>query len=133
MNSQTFSVNNALHNIGFLIMALQTFLDSLAESPETIDFKDTMAVIDQHYHFTPCAFRNGDQENESGQNSGSCKLFAFAKLNKLTQQQTLNCFGQYYRQDVLLNPEGTDHQNIRNFINSSWDGISFDNSPLKPI
>ncbi|MFT7372696.1 MAG: hypothetical protein ACI9T9_001383 [Oleiphilaceae bacterium] len=114
-------------------MTLQNFLDTLAHSPETIDFNDTMAVIDCHYTFSPCAFRNGQERNEAGQNSGSCKLFAFAKLNKLKQQHTLDCFGQYYRNDVLTKPEGTDHQNIRNFIATGWDGIHFEDSPLKPI
>lgn len=114
-------------------MTLQKFLDTLAKSPETIDFNDTMTVIDNFYTFTPCAFRNGQEQNNAGQNSGSCKLFAFAQLNKLTQQQTLDCFGQYYRNDVLAKPEGTDHQNIRNFMVTSWDGIRFEDSPLKPI
>jgi len=114
-------------------MTVEVFLTTLAQSPESIDFNDTMAVIDTHYVFTPCAFRNGQQQNESGKNSGSCKLFAFAKLHTLDQQQTLDCFGQYYRNDVLSNPEGTDHQNIRNFMVTSWDGILFDGTPLKPI
>ena len=114
-------------------MTLKNFLNTLSQAPETIDFNDTMTVVDAHYTFTPCAVRNGDQQNDAGQNSGSCKLFAFAKLQKLNQQQTLNCFGQYYRNDVLANPEGTDHQNIRNFMITSWDGIHFDDSPLKPI
>jgi hypothetical protein len=114
-------------------MTVQAFLNTLAQTPETIDFNETMAVIDAHYDFTPCAFRNGQLRNESGQNSGSCKLFAFSKLHTLSQQQTLDCFGQYYRNDVLLNPEGTDHQNIRNFMNTSWDGIHFEGTALKPI
>jgi hypothetical protein len=33
--------------------------------------------------------------------------------------------------DVLKNPNGTDHQNIRNFIEFGWDGISFDGEALK--
>ena len=116
-----------------LAMTLKDFLSTLEQSPETIDFNDTMTVIDAHYSFTPTTFRNGNQHNEAGQNSGSCKLFALAKLNKFNQQQTLDCFGQYYRNDVLANPAGTDHQNIRNFISTSWDGISFDSEALKPI
>jgi len=31
----------------------------------------------------------------------------------------------------LKNPEGTDHQNIRNFMKSGWDGITFDQNALK--
>ena len=63
-----------------------------------------MAVIEAHYEFTPTAFKNGELMNELGQNSGSCKLFAFAQLQGLSPQQTLACFGTYYRDDVLKNP-----------------------------
>jgi len=113
-------------------MTLDIFLSTLEHSPETLDFTDTMAVIDTNYIFTPCTFSNGQQQNKAGQNSGSCKLFAFAKLLKLDQQQTLHCFGQYYR-DVLNTPEGEDHQNIRSFMVTGWQEISFDGAPLKGI
>jgi len=68
--------------------------------------------------------------NEAGQNSGSCKIFAFAQRHGLSQQQALACFGTYYRDDVLQNPNGTDHQNIRNFMDTGWPGIAFDGEPL---
>jgi hypothetical protein len=70
--------------------------------------------------------------NDAGKNNGSCKLFSFARLNKLSPQQTLHCFGAYYRDDVLKHPEGTDHQNIRNFIKTGWAGIEFSGSALTP-
>ena len=35
-------------------------------------------------------------------------------------------WGQYYR-DVLATPDGTDHQNIRNFMKNGWDGVDFYN------
>lgn len=89
-----------------------------------------MAVIEANYDFTPTTFKNGKTVNEAGQNSGSCKLFAFAQLQNLSVDQTLACFGQYYRNDVLKNPEGTDHQNIRNFISYGWEGISFEGTAL---
>lgn len=44
-------------------------------------------------------------------------------LHKLTKEQTLNGFGGYYREDVLKNPQGTDHEQIRNFMNHGWDGV----------
>lgn len=97
-----------------------------------ISFQEVIAYIDAHFDFTPTAFKNGDTYNEAGQNSGSCKVFSFAKLTGLSQQQTLNCFGDYYKKDVLQNPDGTDHQNIRNFIKYGWDGISFENQALQP-
>jgi hypothetical protein len=113
-------------------MALNTFLQRLNETPDSICFNETMALIDELYDFTPTAFRNGETHNEAGQNNGSCKLFSFAMLNNLTPQQTLTCFGDYYRKDVLGNPDGADHANIRNFMKTGWEGISFEGSALKP-
>jgi hypothetical protein len=39
-------------------------------------------------------------------------------------------FGTYYRNDVLANPTGTDHGNIRNFMLSGWSEIKFDSPAL---
>ncbi len=111
---------------------MQQFLQRLATAPDSIAFSDTIAMIDAHYDFTPTAFKNGDQQNEAGQNNGSCKVFSFARLHRLTPQQALFCFGSYYRDDVLKNPRGTDHQNIRNFIRAGWDGIVFQRDALTP-
>lgn len=113
-------------------MELNEFLQKLDAAPESIGFNDTIALIDALYDFTPTAFSNGATRNEAGQNNGSCKLFSFAKLQGLTPTQTLACFGDYYRKDVLGHPVGTDHQNIRNFIEHGWDGISFDGQALHP-
>ena len=106
------------------------FLEKLATQPESIEFTETMAVIDGHYEFTERAFTNGSQVNEAGQNSGSCKLFAFAQLHKLNQAQTLACFGGYYREHVLKHPDATDHQNIRQFMLHGWPGITFSKQAL---
>ncbi len=106
-------------------MELEVFITKLSQHPEQIEFSETMAVIDQHYTFTPTTFSNGNTINEANQNNGSCKIFAFGKLNKLSEQQTLACFGSYYRDDVVGNPDGDDHQNIRNFMVSGWNGIKF--------
>ncbi|RLA09142.1 MAG: hypothetical protein DRQ54_03605 [Gammaproteobacteria bacterium] len=56
--------------------------------------------------------------------SGFCKIFAFGLLNGLSDLQTLHCFGDYYRGDVLGNPAGAGHQNIRRFMQHGWSGIS---------
>ena len=109
---------------------MKQFLQTLETSPGSIAFSDTIAVIDAHYDFTPTAFCNGELQNQAGQNNGSCKVFSFARLHGLTRDQTLYCFGAYYRDDVLKHPEGTDHQNIRNFIKTGWEGISFDGNAL---
>lgn len=100
------------------------------QSPE-VRFEEIIAIVDEYFEFTPSAFTNGDLRNESGENSGSCKLFSVAKIMGLDEQQTLNAFGQYYRDDVLGNPEGDDHQNIRNFMKTGWAGIDFEQSALQ--
>ncbi|MDR6514229.1 HopJ type III effector protein [Chryseobacterium camelliae] len=104
--------------------------EQLKNAPETIQFKEFIAYIDEHYDFTPVKFTNGDTVNEAGQNNGSCKVFSFARLNSLSKEETLNLFGEFYREDVLKNPEGTDHQNIRNFMQYGWDGIAFEGEVL---
>ncbi|WP_419868325.1 HopJ type III effector protein [Chryseobacterium sp. CT-SW4] len=106
-------------------------LEQLENSPETIQFNDVIAYIDANYDFTPTQFKNGDTLNEAGQNNGSCKVFGFAKLNQLPAEKVLPLFGAFYREDVLKNPEGTDHQNIRNFMKYGWEGISFEGEALK--
>lgn len=106
-------------------------LEQLEKAPETIQFKKVIAYIDEHYDFTPTKFTNGNTINEANQNNGSCKVFSFAQLNNLAKENVLPLFGEYYREDVLKNPEGTDHQNIRNFMEFGWDGISFEGEALK--
>jgi hypothetical protein len=111
-------------------MTLNTFLAKLTASPNEIEFTDTMAVIEANYQFTPTQFANGNTINQVGDNNGSCKIFAFGLLQGLSEQQTLACFGAYYHDDVLNNPEGHDHQNIRNFMVSGWQGIVFEGQAL---
>lgn len=114
-------------------MNLQAFLQKLHQHPETVEFSDTLAAIEAAYAYTPTAFRNGEVNNAAGQNAGSCKIFAFARLQGLTEAQTLACFGRYYREDVLQHPDASDHQNIRNFMRSGWAGVSFEGEALKPL
>ncbi|UPQ75759.1 HopJ type III effector protein [Chryseobacterium nepalense] len=104
--------------------------EQLERSPEKIQFKEVIAFIDEHYDFTPTKFINGSTVNEAGQNNGSCKIFSFAQLNDLSKEETLNLFGEFYREDVLKNPDGADHQNIRNFMESGWEGVSFEGKAL---
>ena len=114
-------------------MSISEFLVALRSQPGQIAFADTMAVIESHYAFTPTRFTNGDAVNEAGTNSGSCKLFAFARLQGLSEQETLDCFGAFYREDVLQHPDATNHANIRNFMRTGWSGISFEGEPLTAL
>jgi hypothetical protein len=110
---------------------IDNFLNKVKQNPELITFQETIEVIDSNYSFTPTTFKNGNQLNNAGENNGSCKIFAFAKINNLEKEETLSLFGSYYFDDVLKNPDGNDHQNIRNFMTFGWDGISFDGEALE--
>lgn len=115
-------------------MTTNELLSLIKTQPENINFDDVIKVIENEYSYSPSRFSNGQGSdtiiNESGTNEGSCKIFAFAKLNQLTKQQTLGCFGKYYREDVLQHPKGNDHANIRNLISYSLENIQFDNIVL---
>ena len=108
----------------------ETLLAKLKDSPQQVQFKDVISVIETEYDFTPTDFSNGQQANAKNENNGSCKIFSFAALNQLTQEETLQLFGDFYRVDVLQNPTANDHQNIRQFMISGWKGITFQSPAL---
>ena len=115
-------------------MSLAPFLEKI-NNKQAIGFDETMTIIAENYLYEPTEFSNGLNENKivnpAGSNEGSCKIFAFAQLNQLDQQQTLSLFGDFYTLEVLNDLTGTSHQNIRNFIQYGWDGISFSQQALK--
>lgn len=111
-------------------MSIQELLEKIKSESQSLQFTEIIAFVDENYDFTPTKFTNGETTNEAGQNSGSCKLFSFAKMHGLTESETLACFGEYYRNDVLENPNGTDHQNIRNFMKFGWEGVKFEGEAL---
>ena len=117
-----------------LATTLDRLLELLKTNPEIIEFQDVMTTIAEHYNYTPVQFSNGAGEdlliNHAGENEGSCKIFAFAKLHGLSEEEALACFSKYYREDVLRHPEGKDHLNIRTFMKYGWHGIQFEAPPL---
>jgi len=112
-------------------MNLNDYLNKLKTTPESVSFEDTISTIEDNYDFTPSAFTNGNTQNDANENNGSCKIFFFAKEHQLPKELTLQCFGDYYRIDVLQNPNADDHQNIRNFMTSGWEAVSFESPALK--
>ena len=99
-------------------------------NPDAVEFNDVINVIESTYTYTPTRFTNGSVINEAGTNEGSCKIFAFAQKNALSEMETLALFGKFYRDDVMGNPAGDDHGNIRNFIIDGWLGIKFEGEAL---
>lgn len=116
------------------LMINNVFVQRIKATPNAISFDTVMEYIDEHYEYTPVRFTNGLKNdiviNEEGMNEGSCKIFAFAKLFNLCERDTLACFGKFYTVDVLGNPNGDDHANIRTFMRHGWKGISFDKPAL---
>lgn len=116
---------------------LDTLLQQIKTRPESIEFNDVLDTINDTYHYVPTRFTNGTAEdniiNQPGENEGSCKIFSFAKVHQLDEHQTLQCFGKYYREDVLQHPDNDDHANIRTFIKHGWKNINFEGNALTKI
>lgn len=112
-------------------MSIKSLLSKIRETPEEVQFDEVIDDIGEYYEFVETGFWNGDMYNAAGENNGSCRIFYFAEINGLDQQQTLNCFGRYYREDVLCEPGGDNHKNIRQFIRTGWGGMLFEGEPLK--
>jgi len=78
-------------------MSIASFLEKINNNIP-VSFDETIAVITENYQYHPTEFSNGLNEhtliNQAGTNEGSCKIFAFAKIHQLDQQQTLNLFGE---------------------------------------
>ena len=108
---------------------LQTLITDLKQNVTA--FSEVIKFIETYYNHQPTAFKNGDAYNEATQNQGSAKVFAFAQLNNLGEADTLYLFAEHY-QSVLDNPNGTDHQNIRQFMANGWAGVVFEEKALSP-
>jgi hypothetical protein len=105
-------------------------VEQLKNTPEELVFSNVIAYIDEHYEFTPTKFTNGNTVNEANQNNGSCKFSVLPKSTNFLQKRRFYYLASF-TEDVLKNPEGTDHQNIRNFMKFGWEGIVFEGEALK--
>lgn len=112
------------------------FIDRV-KSGHLVEFDETIALIDQNYRFSPCRFTNGEGDDlvvsDPGVNNGSLKIFSFASQHCLNENQTLQLFGKFYREDVLQHPEGHDHRNIRAFIKYGWRAVRIDGAALSAL
>ncbi|MEK1906509.1 MAG: HopJ type III effector protein [Pseudomonas sp.] len=87
-------------------------------------FAETLAFVAAHYDYQPSAFSNGNVENASGQNEGSCKTLGLALLEGFSLEEALRAFGEHYR-SVLADPDGSDHGNIRALQDTGLTGVRF--------
>ncbi len=92
-------------------------------------FVDVITYIENRYNHIPTGFMNGAQYNSASENQGSAKVLYFAKLTDLNQQDTLRLFAEHY-DAVCIDPDGDNHQNIRQFMLNGWEGVSFDGEAL---
>ena len=106
---------------------LHQFLLDIQSSEHS--FAETLAFIEEHYHYEPQAFNNGPLHNAAGENAGSCKIFGLALLENLSAEQALQAFGEHYRH-VQATPNGTDHANIRQLLQTGLEQVSFTQRPL---
>jgi hypothetical protein len=113
--------------------SLEAFLARI-KSGQRVAFRQTLAIIAAHYAYKPTRFHNGlgdhRRVNEPGVNEASCKIFYFARLHGLSEPETLALFGECYWDEVLPNPGGEGHQNIRAFMRAGWAGIEFEGEAL---
>jgi len=109
---------------------VKAFIAKAKEDPTSIAFADTMALIEEQCEYLPNMFSVDGLESKKGENEGSNKIFSFARLTGLVNdpiEVTLALFGEYYQKDVLGNPSGTDHGNIRGAMRAGWSGVRFPN------
>jgi hypothetical protein len=105
------------------------------ERLNTMMFQDVMSVLRRHYEFVPVAFTTGagtakETRNRAGSNAASCLLLAAARRLGFSMPETLALYREHYR-DVLADPEGNAHGNIRALMVNGWDGVVFGGDPLR--
>lgn len=113
---------------------LQSFISDARAG--RVEFEETLSLIDKLFRVTACEFKVGKpphvNENAAGTNTGALRVFAFGKLLGLDKQTTLNLFGRHYH-EVVANPHGDAHANIRAFMRDGWEGVSFATEPLHAL
>lgn len=133
--STTTGMRHCVNSLSVKFRPQQQEIEALIEVLATdkwnkVEFAAVLALIDSYFNFTPTAFSNGAQHNQADENNGSCKVFTFAHQYGLSKTQTLHCFAEHY-QSVLADPQGEDHQNIRQFMQHGWDGVCFSDIALE--
>lgn len=91
-----------------------------------------IAAIESTYLISPQGFKVGDVFNEPGDNMGSLAILGFARLHNLPLEKVLPIFGEAY-DEVMANPEGDDHKNIRALIKFGVESVVFDGQGIELI
>ncbi|MDR1027138.1 MAG: HopJ type III effector protein [Rickettsiales bacterium] len=97
------------------------------------DFQQVLSVIDKNYDYTPTQFAVTDgwgDTNGLDQNQGAGRVLAFAKERRLDEEAALQLFAEHY-QNVVDNPNGDNHKNIRLLAAHGLNQVHFANRPLR--
>ncbi len=101
-----------------------------------VDYEETISLIKALFRVVPCSFRVGKGHfmvtNAAGTHVGSLSILALGRLLGLDKTTTLQLFGRHYR-EVLANPHGEGHANIRQFMLHGWDGVEILGDPLQAM
>ena len=85
-------------------------------------------IASREAHFvTPQAFTVGEHQNKKDENLGSLAILAYAIAGDMSRRQALELFGEHY-ETVLIDPFGSDHQNIRALMK-----VGTDDTPVEQI
>lgn len=114
-------------------MTIQTELHTLLTKLKdgTANFNDVLNFIDNHYITQAVSFKNGKLINGSHENQASARVLSLAKIFALSEEETLSLYAEHY-QSVLADPKGKGHENIRNFMEYGWDGITLNKLAIIP-
>jgi len=94
-------------------------IDELLLDPNNkIDFDTIQNKITSILNTVPTRFVNNGVENAERENEGSLRILSIALLFQLTDDNALRLFWEHW-ESVQENPEGNDHQNIRQ-LNEYW-------------
>eukprot|EP01041_Mallomonas_annulata_P005021 gene5021-10046_t len=122
-NGLSIDPGNSLADPRAVPPAAKAFAEKVKAGTQ-VTFQETIAIIDENYEYVPVTFTNGDLVSKPNENTGSAKIFSFGLMTRMDETATLNLFGEIYRN---LDPNGSDHANIRNFKKNGWSRVSFAN------
>ncbi len=99
---------------------------SVAELTAKKPFSNSIFTLANLYHPPrPTAFSIGSVNNAADENQLSAQICHWAIEEGMRLEETLLLFGEHYQQ-VLQNPDGTDHANIRALMEQGLEKVRFE-------
>lgn len=101
----------------------KAFAEDVKSGKLNPSFEQTIAMIDANFQYFAVPMKIGDLISAPNVNVASSKIFAFGLMTRMDEASTLKMFGEIYSN---LDPAGSDHPNIRNFMRDGWGGVFFE-------